>query len=203
MPDTGAPYFIPFADPTDLVRDWPALSEDVAEAVADGLDGAGGLVAVKSAIFTGIQDASVLAGDNLAVTDLEITHALADASNKLIISAFLGSAGSGQDFGRVGIAVHDGTDLIAIGDEDGNRTRVTAGGRVQGTGVANSTLVVAMPSVTFVHTPNTTDSKTYTVRAIHVGAGTRTLFINRSEDNTNDEGRPRGVSSLVIQEVRA
>ena len=38
MADTGAPYNIPFAEPTDLVRDWPALSEDVADAVVLGLD---------------------------------------------------------------------------------------------------------------------------------------------------------------------
>jgi hypothetical protein len=40
MPDTGAPWNIPYAAPSDLVRDWPALSEDVAEAVADGLESA-------------------------------------------------------------------------------------------------------------------------------------------------------------------
>jgi hypothetical protein len=38
MPDTGAPYNIPFADPTDLVRDWPALSEDVALAIVAALE---------------------------------------------------------------------------------------------------------------------------------------------------------------------
>jgi hypothetical protein len=41
MPDTGAPYFIPFAAPADLVRDWPDLSEDVALAIASGLSAAG------------------------------------------------------------------------------------------------------------------------------------------------------------------
>jgi hypothetical protein len=40
MADTGAPWFIPYAEPSDLVRDWPALSEDVAEKVADALTGA-------------------------------------------------------------------------------------------------------------------------------------------------------------------
>ena len=200
MPDTGAPYFIPFADPTDLVRDWPALSEDVAEAVADGLDAAGGLVAVKSAIFTGVQVASVTARNNLSVTDLTITHALADASNKLIISAFLGAAGSSGGFGLVGIAVHDGTGLIAIGDADGDRTRVTAGGLVSPSG---TNFIVTMPSVTFVHAPNTTDSRTYTVRAINISGNTQTLFINRSENNSNAEFIQRAVSSLVVQEVRA
>jgi len=38
MPDTGAPYFIPYADPTDLVRDWPTLSEDVALAIVQALE---------------------------------------------------------------------------------------------------------------------------------------------------------------------
>ena len=38
MPDTGAPYFIPFAEPTDLVRDWPDLSEDVALAIVAALE---------------------------------------------------------------------------------------------------------------------------------------------------------------------
>ena len=198
MPDTGAPHFIPFADPTDLVRDWPALSEDVANAVADGLDAAGGLVAVKSALFTGTQTDSVTAGNNLTVNDLEITHALADASNKLIISAFIGAAGHSLARAEVGIAVHDGTDLIAIGNADGSRTRVTAGGNVSG----SSGNVVTMPSVTFVHTPNTTDSKTYTVRAINITTSTRTLFINRSQDNTNNQNIPRAVSSLVVQEVK-
>jgi hypothetical protein len=28
MPDTGAPWNIPFAAPADLVRDWPDLSEE-------------------------------------------------------------------------------------------------------------------------------------------------------------------------------
>ena len=40
MPDTGLPWEIPYAAPADLVRDWPALSEDVAEAVAAGLSAA-------------------------------------------------------------------------------------------------------------------------------------------------------------------
>ena len=199
MADTGAPHFIPFADPTDLVRDWPALSEDVADAVAAGLDGAGGLVAVKSAIFTGTQTQSLTGGANVAVTDLEITHALADANNRLIISAFLGAAASSGGSGRLGIAVDDGTGLIAIGDADASRTRVTAGGRV---GETTGNQIVTMPSVTFVHTPNTTDSRTYTVRAINIDRDTLTLFINRNERNTDDEFIPRAVSSLVIQEVK-
>jgi hypothetical protein len=199
MPDTGAPWNIPYADPTDLVRDWPDLSEDVAEAVADGLDAAGGLVAVKHALFTGTQTNSTAAGANFAVTDLSITHTLADASNKLIISAYFGAAGNNQGRGNVGIAVADDGSLIGIGDAEGSRTRVGAGGLVAGT---TSSAVVTMPSVTFVYEPDDTASHTYTVRAINIMNDTHTLYINRSENNDSAAFVPRASSGFVIQEVK-
>jgi hypothetical protein len=200
--DTGAPWFIPFAEPTDLVRDWPDLSEDVADAVAAGLSAAGGLVAVKSALFTGTQTNSTTAGANFAVTDLTITHAVAEAGNKLIISAYLGAAGSSNSRGNVGIAVMDGSTLIAVGAADGFRTPVGAGGSVQGTGVSNSDLVVTMPSVTFVYEPADDTSRTYTVRAISIAVDTATIYINRSQNDGNAASGPRGTSALVIQEVK-
>ena len=157
------------------------------------------LVAVKSAIFTGIQSAAVAESGNLAVTDLEITHEVADPSNRLIISAFLGVAANSDGRGQVGIAIDDGSGLIAVGDGEGSRQRVTAGGNISPT---RADFVVTMPSVTFVHAPGA-GSKTYTVRAINLRAGTNTLFINRNEADSNSPGSSRGVSSLVIQEVAA
>jgi hypothetical protein len=161
-----------------------------------------GLVAVKHALFTGTQSASVASGGNVAVTDLSITHTLADASNKLIISAYFGAAANSIGHGQVGIAVADNGTLIGIGDEDGNRTRVAAGGRVQGTGVANSDLVVTMPSVTFVYEPDDTNEHTYTVRAINIDASTRTLHINRDQRDIDTKDDPRASSGFVVQEVR-
>ena len=38
MPDTGAPWNIPYVAGTDLVSDWPTDSQTLAEAIADGLD---------------------------------------------------------------------------------------------------------------------------------------------------------------------
>jgi hypothetical protein len=198
VPDTGPPWNIPYADPTDLVRDWPQLSEDVADAVADGLDAAGGLVAVKHALFTGTQSNSTAAGANFAVTNLSITHEVADPSNSLIISAFFGAAADTSQSAAVGIAVFDGTNLLGVGDADGSRTRVTAGGIAQGFGT-NS--VITMPHITFVHTPGA-GSKTYTVRAINIRDDTRTIFINRSEVDTDDARFSRTASALVIQEVK-
>jgi hypothetical protein len=90
----------------------------------------GGLIAVKSAIFAGTQSGSLGSRANFAVTDLTITHALADASNKLIISAFVGATGNDREGFGVGIAIHDGTDLIAIGEDVASKTRVTAASQI-------------------------------------------------------------------------
>jgi hypothetical protein len=199
MPDTGAPWNIPYVEPSDLVRDYPSDSQDLADAIADALDAAGGLVAVKHALFTGTQTNSTLTGANFAVTDLSITHTLADAANKLIISAYFGAAGSSNDLGLVGIGVADDGSLVGIGDAEDSRARVGAGGRVTASGDGNT---ITMPSVTFVYEPGDTASHTYTVRAINISGATETLYINRSETDGTSASNPRASSGFVIQEVK-
>jgi hypothetical protein len=162
-------------------------------------DNANRLVAVKHALFTGTQTNSTATRANFAVTDLSITHTLADAANKLIISAYLGAAGNSKQRANVGIGVADDGTLINLGDADGNRTRVSAGGFVA---PADFNLLVTMPSVTFVYLPGDTASHTYTVRAINIDGDTQTLFVNRSESDTDAESRIRATSGFVIQEVR-
>jgi len=159
----------------------------------------GGLVAVKHALFTGTQTNSTAAGANFAVTDLSITHTLADASNKLIISAYFGVVGTSQGFATAGIAVADDGTLIAVGDSAGVRTRVGAGGH---TSDGSANYVISMPSVSFVYEPGDTASHTYTVRAVNIRVQTETVYINRSEVDTANEGAPRASSGFVIQEVK-
>jgi hypothetical protein len=166
---------------------------------AADVDAAGGLVAVKHALFTGVQTNSTASGANFAVTNLSITHTLAAATNKLIISAYLGAAASSLQNAAVGIAIMDGATLVALGDAEGSRTRVTAGGIVAQT---LGSVTVTMPSVTFVYEPGDTASHTYTVRAINISGLTRTLYINRSEADSNEAGSQRTTSGFVIQEVK-
>ena len=181
-----------------LSDDGSVAFDSIPADIQSAIDGAGGLVAVKHVLKTNTFSASVGAGANVAVDDLSITHEVADAANRLIITAFFGAAANAATGGQVGIAVHDGTGLIGIGDADGSRTRVAAGGDVSAVG---NTRIVAMPSITFVHTPGA-GSKTYTVRAVNTTTGTQTLFINRSQGDGNDAGFTRTVSGLVIQEVK-
>jgi len=185
---TPSEGMISYLQDTDAVEKYTTAWESV---------DTGGLIAVKSALKTDTFTASVGAGGNVAVTDLSITHEVSDPSNKLIITAFFGAASSTQRQAQVGIAVHDGTSLIAVGDTSGSRNTVTAGGRV---GQGNDTVIVTMPSATFVYTPGA-GSKTYTIRAININSQTETLYINRSESDGDSANRPRAVSALVIQEV--
>ena len=62
MPDTGAPWNIPYVAGTDLVADWPTDSQTLAEAIADGLDAAGGIVQVVQTVKSDYFSASVAAG---------------------------------------------------------------------------------------------------------------------------------------------
>jgi hypothetical protein len=199
MPDTGAPWDIPYLDGTELVRDYPQASEDLADAIAAGLSAAVGLVAVKHALLTGTQSASTAAGANFAVTDLTITHTLADAANKLIISAYIGALGSSGDVAAVGIGVMDGSTFIGAGDAAGSRTTVGAGGKPTASGDAGT---VNTLSQSFVYSPGDTTSRTYTVRAINVAGAVRTLYVNRTELDSDDASLVRASSGLVIQEVR-
>ena len=199
MADTGAPWNLPYPLPTDLVRDGADAIKDLAEATADGLNAAGGLVAVKHVLKTNTFSSSVTAGANVAVDDLAITHAMADEDNRLIITAFFGAASSTAGRADLGIAVMEGATLIGVGAAEGSRPRVGAGGLNSGSA---ATHVVSMPSVTFVHAPNTTSSLTYTVRIVNISTSTRTLYVNRSEEDVNSAGSARAASALVIQEVK-
>jgi len=161
--------------------------------------GGGVIVAVKHALFTGTQTNSTASGANFAVTDLSITHTLADSANKLIISAYFGAVATTVGTGAVGIAVADDGTLIAIGDAASTRARVGAGGYSTGTA---SNAVVINPSVTFVYAPGDTASHTYTVRAINIDTGTETIYINRTELDSNTISRQRAASGFVVQEVK-
>ena len=177
----------------------PAVAPDGVLTLPATTGAFGGLVAVKSAIFTGTQTGSVAAGGNLAITDLSITHEVADASNRLIISAMLGVAGSSNNLSLIGLGVYDGSAFINVGDAASARTPVSSANRQASSADANTSL-----NLTFVHTPGS-GSFTYTLRAINTdsnGAG-RTLYINRSPADTDSISTPRGVSSLVIQEIQA
>jgi hypothetical protein len=157
-----------------------------------------GLVATKTALKTDTFSASVTAGNSVDVTDLSITHTMSDASNKLVLMAYFGAAANSLNIGKVGLAVADDGTLIGIGDASSSRTRVGSGGRTAGTAHPR---VVSLPSVHLLYSPGDTASHTYTVRAINIMTDTRTLYINRSNDDDTTANNSRAVSALTLMEV--
>jgi hypothetical protein len=163
----------------------------------------GGLVAVKSAIFTGTQSATVAAGNNAAVTDLTITHACADAANKLVLTANMGRVwNQTADLdakGRVGVAFHDGTGLIGVGTGVGSRTAVGAHVQTVATSGAN---LGGPVSLSLVHTPGDTTSRTYTVRVVNATSQSNSLLVNRTLSDGDNANTPRTAATFTLMEVR-
>ena len=199
MPDTGLPWEIPYAAPADLVRDWPDLSEDVADAVAAALDAASNIVAIKSALKTDTFSGSIAEGASLEITGLTITHAAADAANKLLFTAYVG--GISSDDVAQAIGLYDGSALFGIGDAAGSRPRVGAGGIQRGqTGfqIQESQNL----NVAWVYTPGDTSSRTFALHAINNYAGTNVFYVNRSEDDRDLVNFGRMASSLILIEFK-
>jgi hypothetical protein len=95
--------------------------------------------------------------------------------------------------------VYDGSAFINVGATASLRTPVSSANRH---GASNADANTSL-NLTFVHTPGS-GSFTYTLRVINTdsnGAG-RTVYINRSPGDADSISTPRGVSSLVIQEVK-
>ena len=191
MANTGAPHFIPFVEPTDLVREYPAADEASAFAVAAALDAAGGLVAVHSAIETEVFSASVAELSGVAIGDLSIPDvAVSDAANRLIIYGYVGLA-MGVTNQTFGIAPFDGTNYIGRGTNVGNRHATTAGGKDD----QAASFVVA-------HAPGDTTPRTYSLHILSVRGNGQTMRVNRQQSDDDIASRQRTSSGLIIFEVK-
>ena len=195
MPDTGAPHFIPFADPTDLVRDWPALSEDVADAVAAGLTAAGNagigsnvVQTVKTDTFTSTSTSFV------TVTGLTATITPTTDTSRVLVVAQIATGNAG-DSGSM-YKITGGNSSVYVGDAEGTRVRGVFGG-FYGNVLAS---VVLAQSIVFLDSPSTTSATTYQVEA-RGSASLPAVFVNRPGDGADGGNLLRGASSITLIEV--
>jgi hypothetical protein len=197
MPDTGAPWNIPYADPTDLVRDWPALSEDVAEAVADGLDvatlglGKNVVQTVKTDTFTSSSTSYV------TVTGLTASITPSSTSSKVLIIVQLSVSGARLNNAQSFKVTRGGTDIYR-GDAAGSRTRSV----FSPASAVDSSANLESYSMVFLDSPGVATSTTYQVEATAQGSSAL-LCVNRSETDTDQALIGRGASSITLIEVAA
>ena len=201
MPDTGAPWNIPYVENADLVSDWPADSLLVANAVAAGLSAAGNagigsnvVQAVKTDTFTTTSTSFV------DVTGFAVSITPSSASSKVFIIASFTLSGTGsnsaaQSFG-ISARLRRGSTDIYIGDAAGSRTQASTG--VSPYNYADyfqNTLV-------FLDSPNTASSVTYGMQVAHpTNSQGQSVTIGRAGADVNNNQYSRHPSSYTAIEV--
>jgi hypothetical protein len=194
MPDTGAPWNIPYVAPTDNPRVYPAADEAQALAIAAGLDEATIALGpnVVQTVKTDTFSASVGAGAATDVTGLSVSITPTSATSKVLVmwdlSAFAPAVGWSVLLKRAGTG-------ISVGDAASGLLSVTAFGSVNATNGRET----GSGSGMVLDSPGTASSVTYQLAIANPSNGSQTLLVNR---NSNDD-RVRAASRITVIEVAA
>ena len=196
MPDTGAPWNIPYAAPADLVKDWPALSEDIAEAVADGLDAAGN-AGIGSNVVSERRTTTYASSASTYTSFLDATITPSSATAKILVVAFAPWSSTNNTTNEYISIFRDSTNLS---------NPSSPGSRVAGLDTALDSpdnFEINNFSATLLDSPTTASPVTYSIRAFSSG-GSGTFYVNRHIGDANDATTGfRGISTLTLIEVAA
>jgi hypothetical protein len=125
------------------------------------------------------------------VTGYSVSITPKSSSSKIYVNAVMNigaTYGTNTTYVRL---MRDST-VIAVGDSAGSRTQVSIAAEPNGNSMAQGSIVI-------LDAPATISSVTYKVQVCTNGGGT--AAINRSIDDTNAAGRPRGFSSITVMEI--
>ena len=192
MPDTGAPWNIPYVASTDLVSDWPADSLALANAIDAGLDAANVGIGTNVAQTVKTDTFSTTSSSFTTVTGLSVAITPTSATAKVLVICQITYSSAGSNYGSFKMT-RGGTDVYR-GDAAGSRTRSV----FAGDGDAAFADHAWSGAIVFLDSPATTSSTTYQVEA---AAGLGTLYVNRSFDDVDDARFVRGASSITAIEV--
>ena len=191
MPDTGAPWNIPYVESSDLVSDWPADSLALANAIDAGLDAAENAGIGSNVVSALKTDAfSTTNSSPTAVTGLSVTITPTSATSKILVIGFVhvsaGAAGSAD----CDVTLLRDSSAIAVSTA-GAVFNATAGPRV-----ISSTASMFSATISVLDSPATTSAVQYD---IGLSSNASTAYINRS-GSTDQNGY---VSSITAIEVEA
>jgi hypothetical protein len=165
---------------------------------AGGLTSAsnGRILQVVSTAKTDTFSASVASfGESGDVTGLSCSITPSTTSNKILVTFAVNLGCPGNQFAAY-IAYCNGS-LVAVGDASGSRRRSTAQSRELRDTDSHTV------SMTFLHSPASVSAQVYTVRLWHGSGGTQTLYVNRTNTDSNDAGTGRNISTITAMEVVA
>jgi hypothetical protein len=169
MPDTGAPWNLPYPAPSDLVRDAPEAFEDLAEAVAAGLS------AVPQTILQVVEatttSSTTVTGTTRTDTALQVSITPSSTSSKVLL------IGSCEAFSNNGSDASGASSRWRLYTPDvaGTELNVVARMLTRDTVAEN----IVGQSFVFVHSPATDVSITYRLGIDGGTSGTITTVSGR------------------------
>jgi len=129
MADTGAPWNIPYVAGTDLVRDWPTDSQELADAIADGLDAAGN-AGIGSNVVTAASSSNftTTSTSDVDVTGVTVNITLGAATSKVLV--FIGGLFFNNNSNGINsfVSITDGSNnvlsTVRAEPDNGNRNHI-------------------------------------------------------------------------------
>jgi hypothetical protein len=173
------------------------FSTAVAGYVPEDVDAGGKILQVVSTAKTDTFSASLAAAGTAAITGLSASITPSATSSKVLVTVTVNGSNS-LNLGTSVFRILRGATLIGAGDTASDRGRISSYsyGSTDGAGMSSSTF-------TFLDTPNTTSSTTYSVEAFQPYGGTFTVYVNRTNSDTDQARFTRAASSITLMEVAA
>ena len=200
MPDTGPPWNIPYVEPTDNPRVYPAASEDLADAIALGLSAAGNPGIGSNVVQTVKTDTFTTTSTSYTtVTGLSATITPSSATSKILVVAFVNFSGGilGNGAGdRGGFIRLVGGNVSFVGDAAGSRVQAAAMDR-------NNQVTMSAATVVYLDSPATTSATTYTIEGRASAAPSQAFAVNRTMEDGDNANIGRAASSIAVIEVAA
>ena len=149
-------------------------------------------------------EASFAVGANnyysLSNQGLSVTITPSSASNKILIYGQVCLCREGSNSTEVMniYILKDNNKLTgAVGDADSNRTQVTSG-----VPASSSTMVNGAP-FHFLDTAGNTNARTYSIGCSHDSGSSKTMYLNRGEEDQDNSYRYRAISVITAMEIKA
>jgi hypothetical protein len=127
------------------------------------------------------------------VTGLSVSITPQSTSSKILVfvSMMIGNPTTEQFY----IRLLRGSTAISLGDTAGSRTSVTTAT------FSNTQFVPNNAVINFLDSPSTTSATTYKIQIASTTPAT--IAVNRTADDSDSAGRPRGTSSITVMEISA
>ena len=137
---------------------------------------------------------------SLSNQGLSVTITPSSASNKILIYGQVCLCREGSNSTEVMniYILKDNNKLTgAVGDADSNRTQVTSG-----VPASSSTMVNGAP-FHFLDTAGNTNARTYSIGCSHDSGSSKTMYLNRGEEDQDNSYRYRAISVITAMEIKA